>query len=560
MNAYIRSAIPELEDRREKPLCKHFNQDAAESISWISLDDYTTENKLGMKRWELRTGPGGLPVRRLMDAPTLTMEDFMGLTTLEEQADRSLVGMPKAFSDFTEMFAVDYNLLKEQLSKENGKEVTLEDYLLSIRDAGKFEHKMNKPVQEFLSVVLDATIVKLLIESMTGKDMITGEDLSDFEREMKIVSGVVSLFTLGQGGVVISSGRVVMQSTLVTMGKMVAIDMVTTGVTYGTSELCQKMGLPGSVTMLLSMLAGGKAGSVLNNKWLANVSAEDAARYWKNLEPGEKLSPGMTGDEYAKYLEGLGRVDDVAALEKVDYDEVLKLRKEVSRGKAGMCFVEGTLVAIENGYIKIENIAIGDKVLSQNENSGQKMLKSVKRIFVNKATQLVRIRVAGQEISTTKQHLFYVFDYGWKEAGNLTSGERLISSKNKILTIESVKHIELDDFIFVYNFEVEGWHTYFVTKENVLVHNDCSIGAEKWNKGTFDTSEDSLMYHFKKHGQEVGASDVEQYLRKAEAFSEQLKGATKKSINHPTPGVTRYYKNGKYIDKIGNQIVSFGKQ
>ena len=75
-----------------------------------------------MKRWELRTGPGGLPVRRLMDASTLTMEDFMGLTTLEEQADRSLVGMPKAFSDFTEMFAVDYNLLKEQLTKENGRE------------------------------------------------------------------------------------------------------------------------------------------------------------------------------------------------------------------------------------------------------------------------------------------------------------------------------------------------------------------------------------------------------------------------------------------------------
>lgn len=217
-------------------------------------------------------------------------------------------------------------------------------------------------------------------------------------------------------------------------------------------------------------------------------------------------------------------------------------------------------MAIENGYMKIENIAIGDKVLSQNENTGQKMLKSVKRVFVNRVTQLVKIRVAGQEISTTKQHLFYVFDHGWVEARNLTGGECLLSSKNEILTIESVKQVELDDFTFVYNFEVDGWHTYFVTKENVLVHNDCSIGAEKWNKGTFDTPEDSLMYHFKKHGQEVGASDVEQYLRKAEAFSEQLRGATKKGINYPTSGVTRYYKNGKYIDKIGNQIVSFGKQ
>ena len=220
-----------------------------------------------------------------MDAPTLTMEDFMGLTTLEEQADRSLVGMPKEFSDFTEMFAVDYNFLKKELPGESGKEVTLEEYLLGIRDAGKFDHKMNKPVQEFLSVVLDATIIKPLIESVTGEDMITGEDLSEFEKGMKLASGGVSLFTLGQGGVIINGGRVAFQSTLVTMGKMVAIDMVTTGVTYGTSELCQKMGMPGSVTMLLSMLAGGKVGNVLNNKWLANLSAEDVKRYqlWNEL-------------------------------------------------------------------------------------------------------------------------------------------------------------------------------------------------------------------------------------------------------------------------------------
>ena len=37
--------------------------------------------------------------------------------------------------------------------------------------------------------------------------------------------------------------------------------------------------------MLLSMLAGGKVGNVLNNKWLANLSAEDVKRYqlWNEL-------------------------------------------------------------------------------------------------------------------------------------------------------------------------------------------------------------------------------------------------------------------------------------
>lgn len=53
--------------------------------------------------------------------------------------DQGLLWMPKAFSDFTEMIVVDYNLLKKELAGENGKEVTLEGYLLGIRDAGKFK-------------------------------------------------------------------------------------------------------------------------------------------------------------------------------------------------------------------------------------------------------------------------------------------------------------------------------------------------------------------------------------------------------------------------------------
>ena len=30
----------------------------------------------------------------------------------------------------------------------------------------------------------------------------------------------------------------------------------------------------------------------------------------------------------------------------------------------------------------------------------------------------------------------------------------------------------------MYNFEVEDWHTYFVSEQNVLVHNSCSQGGK----------------------------------------------------------------------------------
>ena len=82
---------------------------------------------------------------------------------------------------------------------------------------------------------------------------------------------------------------------------------------------------------------------------------------------------------------------------------------------------------------------------------------------------------------------------------------------------------------------------------------------EKWGEGSFDSVEDSLEYHFKEHGEEVGATDIDQYVRKAEGFSQNLRGAQKSYPSGGTPGAIRYTKNGKYII-IGpdGKILSFG--
>src|SRR5579872_337030 len=82
----------------------------------------------------------------------------------------------------------------------------------------------------------------------------------------------------------------------------------------------------------------------------------------------------------------------------------------------------------------------------------------------------------------------------------------------------------------------------------------------EWSKGGFETVADSLRYHHGEHGAEVGAKNVWQYMRKADGFKQNLKGAAKSSIPGSTPGVTRYAKKGKYIDLDTNgKIISFGK-
>jgi len=84
--------------------------------------------------------------------------------------------------------------------------------------------------------------------------------------------------------------------------------------------------------------------------------------------------------------------------------------------------------------------------------------------------------------------------------------------------------------------------------------------SKKWSKGTFNSLEDSLAYHFKEHGAPVGAKDLLQYLRKADGFLADLergKGPTRRFLPN---GTTRLTKNGRYIIRDAEGLIrSFGK-
>ncbi|WP_404462753.1 hypothetical protein [Providencia rettgeri] len=55
-----------------------------------------------------------------------------------------------------------------------------------------------------------------------------------------------------------------------------------------------------------------------------------------------------------------------------------------------------------------------------------------------------------------------------------------------------------------------------ITVEDIayLSKNKNKIKGE-WHQGSFNSPEESLQKHYEKHGKEVGASDIEQYQRKA---------------------------------------------
>ncbi|WP_017413235.1 polymorphic toxin-type HINT domain-containing protein, partial [Clostridium tunisiense] len=142
--------------------------------------------------------------------------------------------------------------------------------------------------------------------------------------------------------------------------------------------------------------------------------------------------------------------------------------------EGGVCFVAGTAIVTELGDKPIENIKVGDKVYSQNVDTGEKEYKEVKNVFVKETSTLVHLEVDGIKIDATETHPFWVEGKGWVGAGELKVGDKVTLETGKKARVESVTIEKLDKPVKVYNFEVEDWHTYFVSEIGVLVHNKCT--------------------------------------------------------------------------------------
>jgi hypothetical protein len=80
----------------------------------------------------------------------------------------------------------------------------------------------------------------------------------------------------------------------------------------------------------------------------------------------------------------------------------------------------------------------------------------------------------GQElIETTIEHPFWVVGKGWVEARVLEVGDLLWTLNGDSVLIDRIDY-QAGNFS-VYNFEVEDSHTYFVSQEQILVHNSCAV-------------------------------------------------------------------------------------
>lgn len=206
-----------------------------------------------------------------------------------------------------------------------------------------------------------------------------------------------------------------------------------------------------------------------------------------------------------------GKITQIEAQALIEAGRLEK-KEEIARQltKFDCSFDAETLVATETGSQPISAIVPGHtRVLALNAEKGTLGYYPVTSTNVHTDTTIRTLTVADDQIETTPNHRFFT-PLGWREAGALQPGDRLLTASGYARPIQAIT--DRQEARAMYNLEVETAHTYFVGEGQWLVHNSCGdlvtpnglriprSVAESWDRGTFSTVEEAIEYSFRRHG------------------------------------------------------------
>lgn len=356
LNCYV-------DDKLDQPLKKDFKKNATETISRIHLEDFEVDNTLGLTENNYITGGMGYAGTMVeQEKAKLTFADFIG--TSDGKADGN--GLHMAYTngsveDFASIFAAQYEAMKASGALGEDNNLTQQEFLEQFYRQGEFTHDSSNPFLNFVSSVLDITIVKPIIEACTGEDLITGEDLTDMERGLKVVFAVVDLVTLGGAIAATKFSEMGLKEGLKAFGKTALIDFAGNTAACGVGALGEAFDWPVPITMMLS-LAAGITVSISGNKLLfknadgieigaktlsdaevkkiGDVLDETTNSSFANKNLGEVLKQqGLTLEEFNKL-----RLTDVKDLTKEQIAQMKAIREAVPKIDANT-YIQKTIPA-----------------------------------------------------------------------------------------------------------------------------------------------------------------------------------------------------------------------
>ncbi|THU38416.1 hypothetical protein FAM09_17250 [Niastella caeni] len=208
----------------------------------------------------------------------------------------------------------------------------------------------------------------------------------------------------------------------------------------------------------------------------AQMIFEDYKQKAQNIiawnEQGQYELGSMAGELVGNVVSGAAatKLISYATKFKSISNKVLQKAENLIKQKPCGCFTEGTTVLTSKGYKPIEQIAIGDSVWAYSDSLHVMKLQRVIHVFTQTFDQYFVIYFKGHKLEVTHEHPFYVHGK-WTKAQDLIAGDTLTTFNNLKLSIDSIRFIQKSNPITVYNFTVEGYHTYYVSESSILVHN-----------------------------------------------------------------------------------------
>ena len=319
LNCYV-------DDKLDQPLKKDFKKNATETISRIHLEDFEVDNTLGLTENNYITGGMGYAGTMVeQEKAKLTFADFIG--TSDGKADGN--GLHMAYTngsveDFASIFAAQYEAMKASGALGEDNNLTQQEFLEQFYRQGEFTHDSSNAFLNFVSSVLDITIIKPVIEACTGEDLITGEDLTDMERGLKVVFAMVDLVTLGGAIAATKFSEMGLKEGLKAFGKTALIDFAGNTAACGVGALGETFDWPVPITMMLS-LAAGITVSISGNKLLFK-NADGIEIGSKTLSDAEVKKIGDVLDETTKSSFANKNLGEVLKQQGLTLEEFNKLR------------------------------------------------------------------------------------------------------------------------------------------------------------------------------------------------------------------------------------------
>jgi hypothetical protein len=135
------------------------------------------------------------------------------------------------------------------------------------------------------------------------------------------------------------------------------------------------------------------------------------------------------------------------------------------------CFAAGTTVRTRRGQVPIEDLKVGDLVLSRDMDEGKTAFQPVVRRITRPPTRQVAVTAGGETIVSTLGHPFRVKGRKWVYARDLKPGDEVKTATGYL----KVEKVEARESAVAYSIEVANFNTYFVGAKQLLVHDNTPV-------------------------------------------------------------------------------------